>query len=437
MPASVRALFRAAALTPYWLGRPPSAERVRRYQDRRIRDLAALAARENSFYRRIWAEAGVDPDSIRCAEDLARLPVVTKSQMRESDAELPPPDVDRSTLVRIKTSGSSGNPMEIRRTAAEDKLLAAFRTRSLLDYGLGVTGTRVHLHAASSRAPLKRGVKGHPWWVRLGVFHRYAVSFFEDKERLLETVRDLRPTMLGGHAGALWRMSQETPRGRLRSLGLRFVTPSIETVPPMAKQQISEAFGVPAFITYGSTEFNLLAAECPETGLLHLNELCNYVEVIKDGRAARDGESGEVVATNLQAELVPFIRFDLGDWATMGPELCPCGAGVRTLRAVEGRVLELFRLPDGTAVHPFQMSIPLQSFCEWLGEHRIVQVEPGLIRILFTVLRNRQAPDDAPALVAAAAGGCAAGRARVEACRVDELPPFEKGKNRQFQPLTA
>jgi phenylacetate-CoA ligase len=404
---------------------------VKRYQDRRIRSLVARTAR-NAFYSRLWREAGADPLSLRTVDDLSRLPIVSKSQMQEADAELPPPSIDRSKLVRIKTTGSTGNPMEIRRHPAEDILLSAFRIRAFADYGLSPWDARVHLHFVADPRPARRRARQYPWWMRLGLFERYALSFAEGIGESFEKTRQLRPAMVGGHAGAIWRMANEVPHKQLRALGLKFVTPSVETVLPLAKQQISQAFGVPAYITYGSTEFNLLAAECPQTGLLHLNELCNYVEVLVDGRPAREGESGQVVATNLHSEIVPFIRFDLGDWATMGPALCPCGAPYRTLQAVQGRVLELFRLPDGAAVHPFHFAVPFLNFHHWLGEYRIIQLRLDLIRIPFTVLHHQDAPADAEALIAAAARA-ACGRVRVEAQRVEALPPFDKGKNKLFE----
>lgn len=432
MHVALRCLSSAAGLWSYWLGCAWTAADVKRYQDRRIRGLVARAAL-NPFYSRLWREAGADPLSLRTVDDLPLLPIVSKSQMKEADAELPPPSTDRSRLVRIKTTGSTGNPMEIRRHPAEDKLLSAFRIRAFANYGLSPWDARVHLHFVADHRPARRRARQYPWWMRVGLFERYALSFAEGIGESFDTARRLRPAMIGGHAGAIWRMSNEVPHERLRALGLKFITPSIETVPPLAKKQISHAFGAPAYITYGSTEFNLLAAECPQTGLLHLNELCNYVEVLTGGRPATEGESGQVVATNLHSEIVPFIRFDLGDWATMGPALCPCGAPYRTLQAGQGRVLELFPLPDGASIHPFQLAYPLLDFHQWLGEYRIIQERLDLIRIPFTVLRSHDAPAGAESLIASTAARAAGSRVRVEAARVDALPAFEKSKNKLFE----
>ena len=57
---------------------------LRRYQERRLRAMVRWAARRSPFYRRWFAEAGVDPRSIRTLEDLARLPLLERSHLSET-----------------------------------------------------------------------------------------------------------------------------------------------------------------------------------------------------------------------------------------------------------------------------------------------------------------------------------------------------------------
>jgi phenylacetate-CoA ligase len=431
------ALIRMAGLASYWLGKNWSREEIARYRDKRIKALVERAARESPFYQRIWREAGVDPQTVRGADGLARLPVTTKSQMKAADAELPPAGVDRSKLVKVKTNGSTGHPMEIRRTKAEDLLLRAFRVKEQFDRGMGWTDTRASLKTSTRGLPTARGQRRNPWWFQRGLLQFYSVDLTEGVETAISRIEEMRPEIVGGHADMIWRMSLELPEERLRRLGLKFITMSVQTVTDSMHRQVARAFGVPVYTTYGSTEFNLLAFECRETGLVHLNELCSYVEVLVDGRPAEDGESGEVYATNLHSETVPFIRFALGDWATMGPEACPCGAQVRTLRAVQGRVVEMMRLPGGRTIHPFELANPLQEFTHWLAEFRVIQEREDLIRIPFTLIRGAEAPAGASSMVQAVVRMAAGPDVRVEAEQVAALEPFTKGKNRLFESRLA
>jgi phenylacetate-CoA ligase len=49
---------------------------------------------------------------------------------------------------------------------------------------------------------------------------------------------------------------------------------------------------------------------------------------------------------------MPFIRYDLGDYARISEEPCSCGRGLRSLAEISGRRRNLFVMPDGSRVWP-------------------------------------------------------------------------------------
>jgi phenylacetate-CoA ligase len=86
------------------------------------------------------------------------------------------------------------------------------------------------------------------------------------------------------------------------------------------------------------------------------------------------GEQGEVVATGLHTYAMPFIRYRLGDIATRGPEVCSCGQPFSTLRAVQGRLHDYFRLPDGRLMHPDKIVVPImENESSWFDRYELVQ----------------------------------------------------------------
>src|SRR6266571_2396529 len=67
------------------------------------------------FYRRRWQEAGVSPATLKSLEDLARFPVVQKSDLRAAQEEQPPFGdflcIEPQEVARIHgTSGTTGRP---------------------------------------------------------------------------------------------------------------------------------------------------------------------------------------------------------------------------------------------------------------------------------------------------------------------------------------
>jgi phenylacetate-CoA ligase len=84
---------------------------------------------------------------------------------------------------------------------------------------------------------------------------------------------------------------------------------------------------------------------------LHVVEENLLVEVVRDGAPAKPGESGKVVVTDLHNFRMPFIRYENGDDATMGPaQRCACGRGLRRLAQIDGRCADTLRGPGGAPV---------------------------------------------------------------------------------------
>ncbi|WP_212750630.1 hypothetical protein, partial [Streptococcus pseudopneumoniae] len=79
-------------------------------------------------------------------------------------------------------------------------------------------------------------------------------------------------------------------------------------------------------------------------------------------------------ATNLLATAMPFIRFEIGDLITRGPASCPCGWRGTTICEIRGRMLDLFPLPDGREIHPYDIVFRLlDSLLSCVSQYQLVQ----------------------------------------------------------------
>jgi len=65
-----------------------TAERIREYQDARVRAIVHVAYTETTYYRRLVDEAGISPASIQGVADLPKLPLLTKDIVRARGHEL-------------------------------------------------------------------------------------------------------------------------------------------------------------------------------------------------------------------------------------------------------------------------------------------------------------------------------------------------------------
>jgi phenylacetate-CoA ligase len=98
---------------------------------------------------------------------------------------------------------------------------------------------------------------------------------------------------------------------------------------------------------FGSREVGHVAARCPN-GALHVNDETLIVET----DASVSGDSGELLVTTLDPSPMPFIRYHMGDVATLSTVPCACGRSLTVISELLGRTGEVFHTEDGRMISP-------------------------------------------------------------------------------------
>ena len=399
-----------------------------RFRDGALRRLVARVYNEVSFYRDWFDAAGVRPDDIRRAEDLAALPLLSKSDLRNAPLESRlARSTDPAKLISHKTSGSTGEPFTVYRTHSEENLLHLFRLRAARQYGFRFRDRRVDVTApldGGAADPLRRIVRA----LRLGRVEAFDAT--TDLDELLPLVARIEPDVLTGYPCVLAKIAVQTSGPEKRSIRPRLVITGGEPMTPLARARIERGFGAPVYDMYGSNEFNLLASQCPRNDHLHVCDDSVIVEVLRDGAPTREGEQGEVVVTGLFSRTMPFIRYRTGDLAIKGADVCPCGQPFSTLSAIQGRVMDYLRLPDGRMVHPFVVGNSLSVDGDaWIEQHQLQQV--ALDRVVLRLkLRRPPTADERERLMKAVERVCHPARLDLEF--VDHFEPHPSGKFRSY-----
>jgi len=356
-------------------------ERIAALQCRALRRLVAHAYDRVPYYRRLFDRSGVDPRSIRAPADLRKIPVTSKDDLRDVPVEdTIARGVRLGRLVEARTSGSSGAPFIVRNTSLEQHVLTLSWTRALRHFGRTIRDRIAAIVFIQPGLFFRGGVQQ---WLRnaLGFYPRLTVDMCLQPGQILEAIRRYRPDLVGGYPGVLCHVIElmtDRDRSELRP---RVVWVGGEVLTEAVRRQISDCFGAPVYSCYASEEFKLIAWECRETGDMHVYADNVILEVLKDGRPAAPGERGEVVATNLYAYAMPFIRYRLGDIVTQGSERCACGRPFPTIRDIQGRTIDYFLLPDGRLIHPYDIARVTLEVTDWIRYHELIQERKDLITL--------------------------------------------------------
>jgi len=371
-----------------------SRDEIVAYQSEHLRRLVSHAYRNVPYYRALFDRHGLAPHHVRTVADLALIPITTKRDLQQAPAEtVVAHGLDPDRLLVRTTSGSSGEPLRIRHAWLEDRLAAVFRLRALRGLGLRVTDRRAGVG-------LLRPHDSRDWDLpqrilrTLGIYRKAGVDCRSTSEEILRRLEELRPDVVVGFPGVICRIAQTIAGGRPTTLHPRFFISGGEVLTPLMRRQITEVFGVPVVEHYGTYELGSVAWQCVKRGGFHVSDDSLIVEVLKDGRPARPGEVGEVVATRLHAFAMPFIRYRLGDLVTQGDTACPCGAPFSTILTVQGRMLDYFPLANGRLFHPYELvMIILDHGTRWVGQYQLTQERRDRV-VMRVVPRQSPTPED-------------------------------------------
>ena len=345
----------------------------------KARRIVTYAGTHVPHYRELFAHHRFDPQSIRTLDDLSQVPITTKADLRSGfPKRTVAENVPRSRAAEGSTSGSTGSPFRF----YTDRASEAIRHGSYLFFldlaGVSIADTRVAIgyHTRSPRPPIMRDLARR---VVLG------------ERSILLSALDLTPDSFRAAV-------QRLPRGRryflqaypsyashlaagllgdgdpLERLPCAVITSS-ETLSDLDVRILTRAFRCPIINHYSTWEVLHVAQSCPDhPELLHINSRRAVLRIVRDdGTAAAPGEQGRVLLTDLTNFVMPFINYDIGDRAIAGRP-CPCGRGLPTLHALEGRVGEIIRTPDGKLIAPGSLTRRLTRLVlDLVWEYQAVQ----------------------------------------------------------------
>lgn len=391
------------------------------FQTRCLRAIVRHACDAVPYYRTLFQQAGVQPDDIRTLDDIRRIPISSRSAIQETPVEqICRRDVRPQDLLFRSTSGSSGRPLQIRRLRMEEQILLALRAKACRGYGLGLRSARISVRWEA------KPEQDTTLLERFGLMKRHALSWRSSHDDLMRTLRQVRadfiegpPSLLAEFAGALTENDRALGRPKVILTGS-------ESLTQQQRREIEQGFGTPIRDIYGSHEFVFIAGECPHGGPYHVADESLIVEVLRDGEPVKPGEIGELVGTALHSYAMPFIRYRLGDLVVRGEEVCRCGALTTVLERIDGRVLDQFRLADGSVLHAYDLSIPLRTAAPWIRQFQIVQLERT--RILIKAVGFREPSVEECRHAVTPVREVLGGNAEVELKLVESIPLAHTGK---------
>ena len=364
-------------------------EGLLQFQEKYLTKLLLHAYKNVPHYHRIFEEVGVVSGDVVDLSKFDKIPILTKDIMREHHEELISKDYTTRKWYYNSSGGSTGEPVRFIQDGVYGKWgNAAFYYWYKNILGVDESDVRKVILWGSERDLFKGSVglkaKIINWLTNTVFLNSFKMSE-GDMKKYIENINSYKPDLIRGYTGSLYELCRYAERKNTRIHTPKIVVGSAETLSDEMREKIETVFGTKVYNYYGSRETNNLAGEC-ESGLMHILAFHNYVEVLDiDNRPVKEGGVGRVVVTNLHNYSMPFIRYEIGDVAVLGPEKCKCGNVLPALKKITGRVTDHFLLENGTTV-PAEFFIHLIGVvCNngFIKKFQVIQEDYDKIKILI------------------------------------------------------
>lgn len=372
--------FRKTFAEIQWL----SLQEIQEYQNRRLREIVSHAYQTVPYYRRIFRQRGLTPTDIRTSEDLLKLPLLTRAEIKGHFRDLLSTAYRPWRLKFGHTSGTTGSPLKVAydSTVIHSTYAALDRQYEWAGCRLSRGGDRIAVLRGNVIVPLTQ--RRPPFWRFNGLHNQLLLSSFhlspENLPLYLEQVERYEPVVFDGYPSTLYIFAKF-----LKNIGRTYpvsaVISSSETLYDFQRQTIEESFQCRVFDYYALAERTVFATECDRHEGHHLCMEYGISEILDErGDPLPTGRTGTLVGTSLHNFAMPLIRYVTNDRTALRGATCSCGRGLALMDDVATKSEDTLTLKDGRLVSPSVLTHPFKPMTN-VEASQIIQKEPDLILI--------------------------------------------------------
>lgn len=356
-----------------------SNEKVRKsIQDRQFLKMVRYAYRHVPFYRNLYSDAGVDMNAINDIQDIGKLPIVHKEQLRNAALKsIRPPLWIKPLAAKVSTTGSSGAPFSFYRSK-ETLFINGAQLFTYLDHW-GLSGERkiyFLLHFVDPTLCINLPSRNS-----YSIFNkRHSVNPDQPIEKIIQIIEADKPDCLLTYPSTLEDLTDYLrERNQKINQAIVFATGG-EMLTNRLKNKLNRVFtnhGI--YDLYNAMEMGMMAYETPDHNGLHIND---YAVVIEKGEKIMDA-GGECyfkpIMTNLWNFATPLIRYDgIDDLLQFAEDQSAFAGGKETINGIHGRKSERIIDRKNHAISACVLMTALADLKE-VSRFQFVQSTPGEI----------------------------------------------------------
>ena len=361
-----------------------SAGEIENYQNEKLRHIVRHAYETVPYYRERWQALKLTPDDIRSRQDLQKLPILTKEDVRNNFERLVSTGIPKQNLVFRHTSGTTGKALHFYVTKETIAFQWAVWWRHRMRFGIspGV----LHANFTGKRVvPL--GQDSPPYWRWNRPLHQALLTMHHLTPSKIPSVVDFLNShpfeFYSGYPSIVHMLVLCASDAGLRlKAPPRAIFTGAENMLDFQRRDIEKFTGAVLTDQYGCSEGCGNASHCPEF-VYHEDFEFGVVEGVE---VQPRNPAKSILCTGFANEAFPLIRYEVGDtgvWRNDGTA-CACGRESRVLLRIEGRRDDYVVTPEGTHIMRFDYAF---KDAMNVKEVQVVQEKPD--EIVLRIVRRR------------------------------------------------
>lgn len=317
-------------------------EQLKEYRDKEIRKIVKHCYENVPYYKRLFDNLGINYKEITKLEDLHKLPILTKQEVKDNFSDFFATNIRQKELIKLHTSGTTGSGFQFYTTKEADASRWAEAWRGNAKIGVDIRMWRGQF-GGRSIVPIDN--KKPPYYrinypAKQVIFSAYHMNE-ENLKYYIEALNKYKLEWLHGYPSSISLIAKYMIDNNIKlNYNMKHITLCSENVQEIQVNRIKKAFGIIPFQNYAQTESVAIFRERKDHKMF-VSEDIAAVEFIKDDTS----ESYKIIGTTLTNYAMPFLRYDTNDLATY----IETKEGRQILK-VDGRNEDYIVLTDGSKV---------------------------------------------------------------------------------------
>ena len=396
-------------------------QQVLDWQNQHLRDFVRHAYEHTKYYKELFDSLGLKPEDIRTAEDLKKLPILTKDIIRSRYDDFIPDNLSQLPHRQDRTGGTTGEPMRF--LTSEDtwgyvtaaKMVAWKTTPYKYGDKFAALGSASILKEKPS---LVRRIYD---WIR----QEYPMNSMslnnELCQKYIDTMRKEGIHYIYGYASSIYLLAKYAHDNQVDVSFIKGAYTTSENLTPSYRTMIEKTFGCRVMDCYGCRDAGVACYEIkPSEYYVGYASIIELIDELEDG-------TGTAISTNILNLAFPMIRYEYGDMIRFHKN--PTEYNGQVIEQVLGRKSDVLRLDNGQVLTSPGFTVLMKKFD--IVAYDIQKINGSEVKVKVQIVKNKWTNQQEQVLMNEmqrfVGVGCAC---TIE--YVDHFEPLKNGKRRYF-----